>query len=255
MTADQLTSLVGNAEEFPILREWDFFNHAAVCPLPRAAAEALRRYARQAETQAYIDTGWYRDVNQVRDLTARMINAHRDEIALVKNTSEGIATVAGGLDWKAEDRLITTNVEFPANIYPWMDLSRRFGVEVEQVSEEMDAQGVYRVRLEKILEEAGRPGTRMVALSHVEYASGQRHDLATIGRFCRERGVLLCVDAIQSMGVLPIDVQAMNIDFLAADGHKWLLGPEGAGIFYCRRDLLSKMRPLVMGWMNVINAA
>lgn len=250
-----LDKLVGNAEQFPILREWDFMNHAAVCPLPRVAANALRRYAEQAETQAYIDTGWYRDVNQVRDLCARMINAHRDEIALMKNTSEGLATVAGGLDWKAGDRIISTNVEFPANIYPWMELSRRHGVEFVQVPEETDARGVCRVSLERILEEAARPRTRMVALSHVEYASGQRHDLVPIGRFCRERGILFCVDAIQSMGVLPVDVEAMNIDYLAADGHKWLLGPEGAGIFYCRRELLAKTRPLAVGWTNVVNAA
>src|SRR5438477_11185212 len=86
----------------------------------------------------------------------------------------------------------------------------------------------------------------LIALSHVEYASGQRHDLATIGRFCRERGILFCVDAIQSMGVLPIDVRAMKLDFLSADGHKWLLGPEGAGVFFCRRELLEKVRPLAI---------
>lgn len=248
-----IANLVGNPEAFPILRRWNFMNHAAVCPLPAVAGDALRRYAEQAEAQAYIDSGWYRDVNQIRDLAARMIGADRDEIALLKNTSEGIATVAGGLDWKKGDRIVSTEVEFPANVYPWMELARRYGVELVQVPEETDAQGVCRVRLERILEEAGKPGARMVALSHVEYASGQRHDLATIGRFCRERGMLFCVDAIQSMGVLPIDVAAMQIDYLAADGHKWLLGPEGAGIFYCRRELLAKTRPLAVGWTNVVN--
>ena len=96
--------------------------------------------------------------------------------------------------------------------------------------------------------------TRLVALSHVEFASGQRHDLARIGSFCRENGSYFCVDAIQSIGVMPVDVAKMKIDFLAADGHKWMLGPEGAGIFYCRRELLETMRPLVVGWMNVVNA-
>jgi selenocysteine lyase/cysteine desulfurase len=105
----------------------------------------------------------------------------------------------------------------------------------------------------EILEAAGHPRTRLVALSHVEYASGQRHELAAIGEFCRRRGILFCVDAIQSMGVLPIDVGGMKIDYLAADGHKWLLGPEGAGVFYCRRELLETTRPLAIGWMNVIN--
>jgi len=109
------------------------------------------------------------------------------------------------------------------------------------------------VPLDALLAAADHPRTRLLTLSHVEYASGQRHDLAAIGRFCRDRGILLCVDAIQSMGVLPIDVRAMNIDYLSADGHKWLLGPEGAGVFYCRRELLNHTRPLAIGWLNVIN--
>src|SRR5687767_659170 len=199
-----IEDLIGNPDAFPILRRWDFMNHAAVCPLPKVAADALRLYAEQAETQAYIETGLYRDINQLRDVSARMINAHRDEIALLKNTSEGLATVAGGLDWAAGDRIVTTGAEFPANIYPWMEVARRYGVELVKVAEESDARGVCRVNLERILEEAGKPRTKLVALSHVEYASGQRHDLATIGTFCRERGILFCVDAIQSMGVLPI---------------------------------------------------
>jgi cysteine desulfurase / selenocysteine lyase len=104
------------------------------------------------------------------------------------------------------------------------------------------------------MEQVGHPRTRLVALSHVEFASGQRHDLATIGKVCRENGKLFAVDAIQSVGVLPVDVRGMCIDYLSADGHKWMLGPEGAGIFYCRRELLKRTRPLIVGWMNVINA-
>src|SRR4029079_14441269 len=107
---------------------------------------------------------------------------------------------------------------------------------------------------EKILEAASHPRTRLVSLSHVQFASGQRMDVARIGRFCRERGILFCVDAIQTLGVLPVDVRPMNIDYLSADGHKWLLGPEGAGIFYCRRELIDRTRPLMIGWMNVVDA-
>jgi cysteine desulfurase / selenocysteine lyase len=245
--------LIGNPDHFPILRHWDFFNHAGVAPLPRAAADALRRYAEQAETQAYVDSGWYRDIEQLRQLGATLINAHRDEIALVKNTSEGIATVAAGIDFAPHDRIVTTAVEYPANIYPWMDVSRRLGVELVMVPEETSPDGVRRVPLERILDAAAHPRTKLVALSHVEFASGQRHDLAAVGAFCRSRGILFCVDAIQTLGVLPIDVAAMNIDYLSADGHKWLLGPEGAGCVYCRRELLPKTRPLVVGWMNVVN--
>jgi len=110
------------------------------------------------------------------------------------------------------------------------------------------------VPVEKIIAAADHWRTRLVALSHVEYASGQRHDLERIGRFCREKKILFCVDGIQTLGVWPVDVKAMNIDYLSADGHKWLLGPEGAGIFYIRRELIEKTRPPLIGWMNVVDA-
>jgi selenocysteine lyase/cysteine desulfurase len=122
------------------------------------------------------------------------------------------------------------------------------------VDEEDEPDGSRQVPIEKILQAASEPRTRLITLSHVEFGSGQRHDLTRIGQFCAERKILLFVDGIQSLGVLPVDVKSMHIDFLSADGHKWLLGPEGAGIFYCRRELLEHVRPLTIGWMNVVNA-
>jgi len=254
MSENGIDGLVGNPEAFPILAKMDFFNHAGVSPIPRAAADALRKFAAEAESTAYFGTSWYRDVEQLREQAGGLLNASKDEISFVKNTSEGIATVANGLEWRAGDRIVTTGVEYPANIYPWMDLSRRFGTELVMVPEQDGADGTRQVPLEAILREASHPRTKLVSLSHVEFASGQRHDLAAVGRFCRENGKLLCVDAIQSLGIIPVDVQAMKIDFLSADGHKWLLGPEGAGIFYCRRELLERMHPLIVGWMNVVDA-
>jgi len=244
----------GNKDAFPILAKWDFYNHAGVSPLPRRAADAVRKYAQQAEEGAYLDTQWYKDLDKLRNIAAGLVNAHRDEIAFVKNTSEGLATVAGGIDWRAGDRIVTTGVEYPANVYPWMDAGRRFGLELVMIPEETCADGARRVSLQRILDEAQHPKTRLVTLSHVEFASGQRHDLAAVGQVCREHDKLFCVDGIQSVGQVPVDVAAMGIDFLSADGHKWMLGPEGAGIFYCRRELLIKIRPLIVGWMNVINA-
>jgi len=244
----------GNAEAFPILRQWDFFNHAGVSPLPRVAAAAFRVFARQAEADTYLVGTWYKDVEVLRQLSARLLNCHRDEIAFIKNTGEGLSIVAQGLDWRPGDRIVTTGVEYPANIYPWMEQARRQGCELVMVDEQSDDVGRRYVPLEKILDAASHPKTRLVALSHVEFASGQRHDLAAIGSLCRQKGKLFCVDAIQSLGAVPVDVQAMNIDFLSADGHKWMLGPEGAGIFYCRRELLESVPPLTIGWMNVINA-
>jgi cysteine desulfurase / selenocysteine lyase len=254
MDNDPINSLVGSVQAFPILAQCHFFNHAGVSPLPRVAADALRRYAGQAESAAYLGSGWYRQIEQLRELFAGLINAHRDEIAFVKNTSEGIATVAKGLEWRAGDRVVLTQVEYPANVYPWYDLRQRLGVELVMVPEETRSDGTRAVPLDRILQEVNHPRTRLVALSHVEYASGQRNDVAAVGAVCRRLGKLFCVDAIQSLGILPVDVAAMNIDFLAADGHKWLLGPEGAGVFYVRRELLPQLQPLAIGWMNVIHA-
>ncbi len=249
----ELNQHIGNAEAFPVLRRWNFLNHAGVCPIPRVAADALRKFADEAAAGAYLETSWYPDLDKLRALAARVINADRDEIALVKNTTEGISIVANGLDWQPGDRIVTTAVEYPANVYPWMEVVRRHGATLVMVPEEQGPGGSRVVSLEKILREAEDPRTRIVSLSHVEFASGHRHDLAQIGAFCRANGKLFNVDAIQSIGAVPVDVKGMHIDYLSADGHKWMLGPEGAGIFFCRRELLERTRPLMLGAMNVIN--
>ncbi len=252
--SDLLANFIGNAQAFPILRQWNFFNHAGVSPLSGPAADALRQYTQQAQESVYLGTKWYSDIEQLRILAAKMINAHRDEIAFVKNTSEGISIVANGIDWQWGDVIVTTDVEYPANVYPWMEVARTRGVKLNMIPEVTDDDGRRSTPLERIIDAANDPKCKLVALSHVEFASGQRHDIARIGEFCAAHGKLLCVDAIQSMSILPLDVQAMHIDYLSADGHKWMMGPEGAGIFYCRRDLIERTRPLMVGWKNVIEA-
>lgn len=250
----QLSHFVGNEDEFPILKKWRFLNHAAVTAIPRRVAQAMRQYVDEAQNASYIGANWYSQIENLRESAGRLINAHRDEIAFIKNTGEGLSIVANAIDWKSGDRIVTTNVEYPANIYPWMDVARRYGTELVLVPEETNAQGRRHVPLDKILHEVDHVRTRLVTISHVEFASGQRHDLANLGQFCRQRGKLLCIDGIQSVGAVPVDVVAMNIDYLSADGHKWLLSPEAAGIFYCRRELLARTRPLTIGWMNIVNA-
>lgn len=247
-------SHVGNAASFPILSRWLFMNHAGVAPVPQAAADAISKFAREAAESAYLEGHWYRQVEDLRTLAAGLINVSRQEIALIKNTSEGLAIVANGVAWKEGDRIVTSAVEYPSNAYPWIDLSRRLGVQLICVPERLRGDGARVIDLSELLAAASHPRTRMVTLSHVEFGSGFRNDLTAIGRVCRERGILFCVDAIQSLGVLPLDAQAMNIDFLSADGHKWLLGPEGAGIFYCRRELIEQIHPPLIGWMNVVGA-
>ena len=234
-------------DEFPITKNYNFQNHAGVAPLSRRAGEAMRAYIEQAESAAYIGHHWYAHAETIRQTCATLINAKPDEVAFVKNTTEGLSFLANGLRWMTGDNVVTTNVEFPANIYPWMNLQAR-GVQLKTVIEENG-----RLPVDRLIE-AIDSRTRVVTISAVQYASGFRTDLATLGRACQDKGVILCVDAIQALGVLPIDVQAMHIDVLSADGHKWLCGPEGAGLFYCRKELLGHVKPSVVGWMCMKNA-
>lgn len=229
--------------EMPVLGERDHLNHAGLAPLSGRAAAAVAHYARVAAAGAWSDQEWDAAAEETRAAAARLIGAEADEIAYVKNTSEALSHVANGLAWRDGDEIVTVAGEYPANVYPWVEVARRFGVRIVTVPEDDSA----------LLDAIGAR-TRLVTLSHVAYGSGFRHDLPAIGAFCRERGVLLCVDAIQSVGVLPVDVKAMQIDFLAADGHKWLLSAEGCGIFYCRRELAPRLRVAEIGWRNVVGA-
>ncbi len=234
-------------ELFPVTKSYIYMNHAAVSPLPAPVRGAMERHlADVCEHGMARCKEWEEAVEQGRALAARLLGCGPDEIAFLKNTSEGIATVAGGLDWQPGDNVVLPAVEFPANVYPWLNLTGQ-GVEVRFVPQ---VEG--RIRCRDILQAIDN-GTRVVSISFVQFLSGFRADLKAIGRECRRRGVLLCVDAIQGLGALALDVRDMQIDFLAADGHKWLLGPEGAAIFFCSRQAMPKLRPSELGWLSVEN--
>lgn len=171
---------------------------------------------------------------RVREMAARLIGASPDEVAFVSNTAHGLSLVAAGLPWQPGDNVVTAAVEYPSNVFPWQNLVR-FGVECRLVP---GRDG--RLELEDLFGAVDRR-TRAVAISFVEFASGQRNDLATIGRFCRDRGIRFVVDGVQGLGVLPLDVQAWGVDFLSAGAHKWLLGPQGIGILYVRRERLEEL--------------
>lgn len=234
-------------EEFPVTRNFNFQNHAAAAPISRRAAAAITRYAQLARDHAYLSESFYRHASYVRGLAAKLINTSPDEVTFVKNTSEGLSFVANGLQWNTGDNVVLSNVEFPANVYPWMNLQAR-GVHLKMVIEENG-----RIPLERLISAIDNR-TRVVTISAVQYVSGYRIDLAALGEVCRQRGVFLCVDAIQALGAFPVDVKKMHIDFLSADGHKWICGPEGAGIFYCNQAVLGHLRPSTVGWLSMKDA-
>ena len=228
-------------DQFPVANNLVYLNHAAVAPLCRRAAEAMQGLAQDAldfGSAHYQD--WMDTYEGLRVATARLINAKPGEIAIVKNTSEGIATVAAGISWKPGDIVVAFREEFPANYYPWKRLEER-GVEVRwlSISDELE-------RVDHACQ-----GARLLAVSFVQYLSGYRVDLNKIGEICARRGCFFLVDAIQGLGAFPIDVRAANIDALAADGHKWLLGPEGCGVLYVRKERLDEIEPVEFGWTNV----
>lgn len=230
--------------QMPIVRQYRFMDHAGVGPLSGPAAAAMRRFVDEAEQHAYARGGLLPEARRVRQSAAKLLHCYPEEITFIRNTSEGLNLVANGLQFSKGDNIVTTGVEFPANIYPWMRL-RTHGVRLKMVPEDKG-----RIPLERLVELID-DRTRLVTVSAVQFASGFRTGLASLGNACQEKGVLLCVDAIQSLGCQPIDVRAMKIDFLSADGHKWLLGPEGAGVFYCRHELLGLLQPSSVGWLSV----
>lgn len=232
----------------PVAKRWAYFDHAAVAPLPNCVAQAVASWAKSMNESGVADWPvWRKTVETARKLAAKLLNAERDEIALIHSTTEGINFVAEGVPWKAGDNLVTLASEFPSNLYPWMNLKDR-GVEVRQVPAFNE-----RADLEAIAN-ALDARTRIVSVSWVGYATGFRNDLEALADIVHAKGAKLFVDAIQGLGVFPLDVRRTPVDFLAADGHKWLLGPEGAGVFYVRKELLDWLRPVGVGWNSVAHA-
>lgn len=229
-------------DEFPQQPGLRYLNHAAVAPWPRRASAAVCAFAEQNLRIGARDyPQWLQVESRLRQRLRNLLNAPSvADVALVKNTSEALSFVAFGLDWRAGDQVVISNEEFPSNRVVWEAL-RPQGVEVIEVA-------LTGNDPEAALLAACTPRTRLLAISAVQYASGLRLDLQRLGSGCRTRGVLLCVDAIQQLGAQPFDVQASDCAFAMADGHKWLLGPEGLGVFYCRRDLREQLQLHEYGW-------
>ena len=233
-------------EKMPVTQRWAYFDHAAVAPIPLPTREAIEVWLRQASEEG--DTcwpQWAEGTERLRTNAATLLHCERDEIALVPNTSTGISLIAEGFGWQPGDNLVIPDNEFPSNSLPWQHLLDK-GVETRRVP--AFANGSFQL---DAIAQAIDSRTRMISLSWVGFSSGFRVPLDQICDLAESKGVSLFLDAIQGLGVFPLDLSRHPIDFVAADGHKWMLGPEGAGLLFVRKKWIDRIRPSITGWGSV----
>ena len=244
---DLLTSLLSDTELrhrlFPITKSRIFMAHAAVTVLPGPVAEAMSALIQRCSEDFRDFSETLALIQRTRESAARLINASPDEIALLGPTSLGLSLVANGITWAPGDEVVCYLDDYPANVYPWINL-RDKGVQIRflepaQVGE-LTVEALQRVLT---------PKTKLVALASCSFLSGFRVDIAAIGQLLRERGILFCLDAIQTLGAFPTTVE--YVDFLSADAHKWLLGPLAIGVVYVRKELFEVCRPTLLGAWNL----
>ena len=231
---------------FPITQRAIYLNHAAVSPLPTPTVEAIEAQLRDVRDNGALHyQNWIAVKDRARTLLANLLGARPEQVAFMRNTSDGLSTLANGLNWRRGDNLVTFSREFPANIYPWLRLREALGVEVRMCDERDGC--VDFDELTRLVDSH----SRLISISHVQYASGFRSNLERLGRLARQHDGLLVVDVIQSLGVLPLNVEAELIDAAAGASHKWLLAPEGVGYVYLSDRARERIQPTLVGWVSV----
>jgi selenocysteine lyase/cysteine desulfurase len=243
-----LAEILSNEElrhhEFPVTKNKIFLGHAGVCALPRRVAQAISDCANGGTLGDQEEFVMHR-IADARNAGAKLLNCQSDEVSLVGPTSLALSFVAAGLNFRKGDNILIYHDDYPSNVYPWLALAAK-GVQVRL----LNTRGLGAIRAVDVMGQVDE-NTRLVALASCHFISGHRLDHNAIGKFLHERNILFCLDAIQTVGAFPTPVE--HVDFLAADAHKWLLGPCGAGIFYVRRELQEKLNPPIYGWHNVRN--
>jgi selenocysteine lyase/cysteine desulfurase len=233
-------------DEMSVSQSWAYFDHAAVSPIPRCAAEAMKRWLIQANQDGDVSwPEWASHASRTREFASRLLHCKTEEIALVPNTTFGINAVALGLPWRQGDSVVVLDNEFPSNLLPWLSLER-LGVEVRRVPVD-DSGIIHPAHIRNAIDQS----TRLVTISWVGYATGYRADLHELCDLVHRAGAQLFVDAIQGLGVFPLNTREIPIDYAAADGHKWMLGPEGAGLLYIRESNLDRLAPIMLGWNSI----
>jgi len=240
------------ADQFPVNNQCMYLNHAAVAPWPKCTSEAVQIFAEenlQTGAQGYLT--WLKKEQNLRSKLAKLVgSADQDCIALVKNTSEALSIVAYGLDWQAGDIILISDDEFPSNRIVWESLGQKFGVVIKQVH--ISAEDPEAEILAAINSNTEKP--KLISISAVQYASGIKLDLALLGKACNSNDVLFCVDAIQAVGAMPFKCDEWHIDFAMADGHKWMLGPEGLGFFFVKQNHIENLNLYQYGWHMIEGA-
>ena len=240
------------AQQFPVNDQSMYLNHAAVAPWPKCTSDAVKEFAEEnclTGAQGYLT--WLKKEQALRSKLAKLVGSQNEEcIALVKNTSEALSIVAYGLDWQAGDIVLISDDEFPSNRIVWESLAQKFGVIVQQVH--ISAENPEAEILAAIQSISCKP--KLISVSAVQYASGIKLDLAKLGKACKENEVLFCVDAIQAVGAMEFKCDEWHIDFAMADGHKWMLGPEGLGFFFVKEAHIKSLKLYQYGWHMIEGA-
>ncbi|MDX8396040.1 MAG: aminotransferase class V-fold PLP-dependent enzyme [Mariprofundaceae bacterium] len=228
--------------EFPLHHDLVYLNHAAVGVWPKRTADAVREFADENMRQGATDyPKWMKVERELRGRLSRLVGAaSSDDIALVKNTSEGLSLIAYGLDWQAGDNVVSSDLEFPSNRMVWQSLASQ-GVEFREAD-------ISSGDPEEALMALCDDKTRLMTISSVQFGTGLRMDIKRLGEFCRDRGILFCVDAIQSLGAVQFDALDCKADFVVADAHKWMLGPEGVAVFYSTQEARDRLKLTQFGW-------
>ena len=242
---DYLNNEAIRKDAFPVTAERIFMAHAGVAPLPKKAVDAMVEFCTRGSSGAQENPWTNGQVLRARQVAAQLIGAHPDEITLLGPTALGLSLVANGFPWKTGDEVVFYPDDYPANVYPWTHL-RDLGV--TPVGLQPEHTGVITW---DVVQRALTPSTRLVSLASCHFLSGYRIDIDDIGKRLHDRGVLLCIDGIQTLGAFPLSIA--HVDFLSADSHKWLLGPAAAGIVYIRREHQEILKPSLLGSWNVVS--
>ncbi|OGC77370.1 MAG: hypothetical protein A2145_03210 [candidate division Zixibacteria bacterium RBG_16_40_9] len=241
-----MTNFSAIRKQFPFTKNIIYFNHAAFGPVPLESFKATLDYYHTLTHQVDQSTDHhsFELLDRLREIIAKMINSSSDEISLTSNTSYGLNIVANGIEFKAGDEILLSDIEFPANVYPWLNLKKR-GVKVRFIKNE---NGFF--SLENLLKAINKK-TKLLSLSFVQFFNGYKNDLERIGKICQDNRIIFVVDGIQGIGNSNLDVKKCKIDFLSCGGQKWLLSAPGTGFFYCSKKFLSKLQPSFFGWLGV----